>query len=136
MVGLHSFHEAESAQGPPSATERRECKRWMPLLLRDADSGQTDHIMAAEPTHGPHHPCTSSSWLGTSGLFLAIGNLPLTGGSSLYLYYSYYAFSYLISPSLTPLGFSYLVSPSETRGEGYFILCPNPHKECARTFRL
>ena len=82
MVGLHSFREAESAQGPPSATERRECKRWMPLLLRDADSGQTDHIMAAEPTHGPHHPCTSSSWLGTSGPFLAIGNLPLTGGSN------------------------------------------------------
>lgn len=40
MVGLHSFREAESAQGPPSATERRECKSRVPLLLRDADSGQ------------------------------------------------------------------------------------------------
>ena len=50
MVGLHSFREAESAQGPPSATERRECKSRVTLLLRDADSGQIDH-MAAEPTH-------------------------------------------------------------------------------------
>ena len=83
MVGLHSFREAESAQGPPSATERRECKSRVPLLLRDADSGQTDH-MAAEPTHGPHHPCTSSSWLGASGPFLAIGNIQLPGGSKIY----------------------------------------------------
>ena len=30
--------EAGSAQGPPSATERRECKSRVPLLLRDADS--------------------------------------------------------------------------------------------------
>ena len=41
---------AGSAQGPPSATERRECKSRVTLLLRDADSGQIDH-MAAEHTH-------------------------------------------------------------------------------------
>ena len=35
-------------------------------MLRDADSGQIDH-MAAEPTHGPHHKCSSSSWLGARG---------------------------------------------------------------------
>ena len=57
MVDLHSSREAGSAQGPPSATERRECKSRVTLLLRDADSGQIDHV-AAEPTHGPHHPCT------------------------------------------------------------------------------
>ena len=58
MVGLHSFREAESAQGPPSATERLECKGRVPLLLRDADSGQTDHIWLPSPpmgltTHAP-----------------------------------------------------------------------------------
>ena len=73
MVDLHSSREAGSAQGPPSATERRECKSRVTLLLRDADSGQIDH-MAAEPTHGPHHPCSSSSWLGARGTLLAIGN--------------------------------------------------------------
>ena len=66
MVDLHSSREAGSAQGPPSATERRECKSRVTLLLRDADSGQIDH-MAAEPTHVPHHPCSSSSWLGARG---------------------------------------------------------------------
>ena len=76
MVDLHSSREAGSAQGPPSATERRECKSRVTLLLRDADSGQIDH-MAAEPTHGPHHPCTSSSWLGDRGTLLAIGNVSL-----------------------------------------------------------
>ena len=69
------------AQGPPSATERRECKSRVTLLLRDADSGQIDH-MAAESTHWPHHPCTSSSWLGARGTLLAIGNFQLHGGSS------------------------------------------------------
>ena len=68
MVDLHSSREAGSAQGPPSATERRECKSRVTLLLRDADSGQIDH-MAAEPTHGPHHPFTSSSWLRARGPF-------------------------------------------------------------------
>ena len=49
---VHSSREAESAQGPPSATERRECKSWVTLLLRDADSGQIDHMAAErEPTH-------------------------------------------------------------------------------------
>ena len=33
---------------------------------------QIDH-MAAEPTHGPHHPCSSSSWLGARGPLLASG---------------------------------------------------------------
>ena len=60
LVVLHSSREAGSAQGPPSATERRECKSRVTLLLRDADSGQIDH-MAAEPTHGPHHPHRSPS---------------------------------------------------------------------------
>ena len=80
MVDLHSSREAGSAQGPPSATERRECKSRVTLLLRDADSGQIDH-MAAEPTHGPHHPCTSSSRLGARGTLLAIANVSLNGGS-------------------------------------------------------
>ena len=82
MGGLHSSRKAKSAYGPPSAPERREseCKSWVSLLLRDADSGQIDH-MAAEPTHGPHRPCSSSSWLGARGPFLAIGNLQLNGGS-------------------------------------------------------
>ena len=80
MVDLHSSREAGSAQGPPSATERRECKSRVTLLPRDADSGQIDH-MAAEPTHGPHHPCTSSSRLGARGTLLPIGNLQLNGGS-------------------------------------------------------
>ena len=71
MNSVHSSREAGSAQGPPSATERRECKSRVTLLLRDADSGQIDH-MAAEPTHGPHHPCTSSSRLGARGTLLAI----------------------------------------------------------------
>ena len=83
MVDLHSSREAGSAQGPPSATERRECKSRVTLLLRDADSGQIDH-MAAEPTHGPHHPCTSSSRLGARGTLLAIANVSLPGGSSPY----------------------------------------------------
>ena len=52
MVDLHSSREAGSAQGPPSATERRECKSRVTLLLRDADSGQIDH-MAAEPQLKP-----------------------------------------------------------------------------------
>ena len=81
MIDLHSSREAGSAQGPPSATERRECKSRVTLLLRDADSGQIDH-MAAEPTHGPHHPCTSSSRLGARGTLLAIANVSLNGGSS------------------------------------------------------
>ena len=80
MVDLHSSREAGSAQGPPSATERRECKSRVTLLLRDADSGQID--LAAEPTHGPHHPCTSSSRLGARGTLLPIGNLQLDGGSN------------------------------------------------------
>ena len=83
MGGLYSSREANSAYGLPSAPERRECKSRVTLLLRDADSGQIDH-MAAEPTHGPHHPCSSSSWLGARGPFLAIGNLQLHGGSSFY----------------------------------------------------
>ena len=36
MVDLHRFREAKSAQGPPSATERRQCKIRVTLLLRDA----------------------------------------------------------------------------------------------------
>ena len=70
----------EVQQGTPNATERRECKSRVALLLRDADSGQIDH-MAAEPTHGPHHPCTSSSRLGARGTLLAIANVSLPGGS-------------------------------------------------------
>ena len=85
MVDLHSSREAGSAQGPPSATERRECKSRVTLLLRDADSGQIDH-MAAEPTHGPHHTCTSSSRLGARGTLLAIANVSLNGGSTWLLY--------------------------------------------------
>ena len=85
MVDLHSSREAGSAQGPPSATERRECKSRVTLLLRDADSGQIDH-MAAEPTHGPHHPCTSSSRLGARGTLLAIANVSLNGGSNSFLW--------------------------------------------------
>ena len=68
-------------QAAPSAPERRECKSRVTLLLRDADSGQIDH-MAAEPAHGPHYPCSSSSWLGARGPFLAIANVQLTGGST------------------------------------------------------
>ena len=83
MNSVHSSRKAGSAQGPPSATERRECKSRVTLLLRDADSGQIDH-MAAEPTHGPHHPCTSSSRLGARGPLLAIANLQLAGGSMKY----------------------------------------------------
>ena len=83
MVDLHSSREAGSAQGPPSATERRECKSRVTPLLRDADSRQIDH-MAAEPTHGPHHPCTSSSRLGARGTLLAIANVSLNGGSTVY----------------------------------------------------
>ena len=78
---VDSSRETESAQGPPSATERRECKSRVALLLRDADSGQIDH-MAAEPTHGPHHPCTSSSRLGARGTLLASANGSLNGGST------------------------------------------------------
>ena len=59
----------------------RECESRVTLLLRDADSGQIDH-MAAEHTHGPHHPCTSSSWLGARGTLLAIDNFQLNGGST------------------------------------------------------
>ena len=65
---------------PYGATARRECKSRVTLLLRDADSGQIDH-MAAEPTHGPHQPCSSSSWLGARGPSLAIRNVHLNGGS-------------------------------------------------------
>ena len=80
MGGLRSVRKAKSALGPHSATERRKCKCRVTLLLRDVDCGQTDH-MAAEPTHGPHHSCSSSSWLGAGGPFLAIANLQLDGGS-------------------------------------------------------
>ena len=76
MGGLYSSRKASSAYGLPSAPERRECKSRVTLLLRDADSGQIDH-MAAEPTHGPHHPSSSSSWLGAGGPLLAIGNVSL-----------------------------------------------------------
>ena len=79
--GLHSSREAKSAHWPPSATGRRKCKSRVTLLLRDADLGQIDHV-AAEPTHGPHHPCSSSSWLGARGPFLAIANVSLDGGST------------------------------------------------------
>ena len=78
MVDLYSSREAESAQGPPSATERRECTSRVTLLLRDADSGQIDH-MAAEHTHESHHPCTSSRWLGARGTLLAIANVLVNG---------------------------------------------------------
>ena len=81
--GLQSVRKAKYAYGLPSAPERRECKSRVTLLLRDADSGQIDH-MAAEPTHGPHHPCTSSSRLGARGTLLPIANLQLAGGSSSY----------------------------------------------------
>ena len=84
MVDLHSSRKAEFAQGPPSATERRECKSRVPLLLRDvhrdADSGQIDHI-AAEHTHVPHQPCNHLK-LGARGTLLAIGNVSGNGGSS------------------------------------------------------
>ena len=82
MNSVQSLREAESAKGPPSGAERREYKSRVTLLLRDTDSGQLDH-MAAEPTHGPHQPCTSSSWLGARGTLLAIGNLLLPGGSNI-----------------------------------------------------
>ena len=82
MVDLHSSREAGSAQGPPSATERRECKSRVTPLLRDADSGQIDH-MAAEPTHGPHHPHRSPSPRRAYGDMLAIANVSLDGGSSI-----------------------------------------------------
>ena len=52
MGGLQSVRKAKYDYGLPSAPERRECKSRVTLLLRDADSGQIDH-MAAEPTHGP-----------------------------------------------------------------------------------
>ena len=81
MGDLHSVREAKFAYRPPIDTERRECERRVTLLLRDDDSGQIDH-MAAEPTHGPHHPCSSSSGLGARGPFLAIANVQLTGGST------------------------------------------------------
>ena len=71
MNSVQTLREAESAKGPPSAAERRKCKSRVTLLLRDADSCQIDH-KAAEPTHGPHQPCTSSSWLGAGGTLLAI----------------------------------------------------------------
>ena len=101
MVDLHSSREAGSAQGPPSATERRECKSRVTLLLRDADSGQIDH-MAAEPTHGPHHPCTSSSRLGARGTLLAIANVSLTGGSTI-SYHSVLSFRiHTFATHLTP----------------------------------
>ena len=45
--GFHSSREAKSAYGPLSAHERRECKSRMMLLLRDADSGQIDHMAAS-----------------------------------------------------------------------------------------
>ena len=80
MNSVQTLREAESAKGPPSAAERRECKSRVTLLLRDADSCQIDH-KAAEPTHGPHQPCTSSSWLGVRGTLLAVGNIHLPGGS-------------------------------------------------------
>ena len=84
MVDLYSSREAESAQGPPSATERRECTSRVTLLLRDADSGQIDH-MAAELIHGPHHPCSISSWLRARGTLLAIANVSLPGGSNCFV---------------------------------------------------
>ena len=78
--GLHSVREVKSALSQHSATKRCKCTSWMTLLLRDVDLDQFDH-MAAEPTHGPHHSCSSSSWLGASDPFLAIGNLFPYGGS-------------------------------------------------------
>ena len=72
--GLYSVREAKSALSQHSATNRCKCKSRITLLLRDVDLGQIDH-MAAEPTHGPHHSCSSSSWLGASDPFLAIANL-------------------------------------------------------------
>ena len=52
----------------PQQTKRCECTKrckctrdWMTLLLRDVDLYQIDH-MAAEPTQGPHHSCSSSSY--------------------------------------------------------------------------
>ena len=81
MCGLHSVREVKSALSQHSATKRCKCTSWMTLLLRDVDLDQFDH-MAAEPTHGPHHSCSSSSWLGASDPFLAIGNLFPYGGST------------------------------------------------------
>ena len=79
--GLYSVREAKSALSQHSATNRCKCTSWMTLLLRDVDLGQIDH-MAAKPTHGPHHSCSSSSWLGASDRFLAIANLFPYGGSN------------------------------------------------------
>ena len=82
MGDLHSVREAKSAYEPYGATERvSENVSQVMLLLRDADSGQIDH-MAAEPTHGPHHPCSSTSWLGARGRLLAIANYFPYGGST------------------------------------------------------
>ena len=113
MVDLHSSREAGSAQGPPSATERRECKSRVTLLLRDADSGQIDH-MAAEPTHGPHHPCTSSSRLGARGTLLPIANLPLAGGSSVFAVSNLLDYAY--QPILVTMGLGYTFHMFEPRG--------------------
>jgi len=77
--GLHSVREVKSALSQHSATKRCKCTRWMTLMLRDVDLDEIDH-MAAEPTHGPHHSCSSSSWLGASDPFLAIANLFPYGG--------------------------------------------------------
>ena len=87
MGGLYSSCETNSAYGLPSAPERREYKSRVTLLLRDANSGQIDH-MAAEPIHEPHHPCSSSSWLGAKGPFLAMDNLFVDGGSTTFFSFS------------------------------------------------
>ena len=85
--GLYSVRETKSALSQHSATNRCKCKSRMTLLLRDVDPGQIDH-MAAEPTHGPHHSCSSSSWLGASDPFLGIGNLFPYGGSKSFGHFS------------------------------------------------
>ena len=40
------------------------------------------HRAPATAPHGPHHTCSSSSWLGARGPLLAIGTVSLDGGSS------------------------------------------------------
>ena len=59
MVDLHSSREAGSAQGPPSATERRECKSRVALLLMDADSAMATQVKSTIWLPSPHMGLTT-----------------------------------------------------------------------------
>ena len=74
MVDLQSSREAGSAQGPPSPNDRRECNRRVALLNRV--QGRRPHGCRATPMgHGPHHPCSSSSWIGARSPLPALANV-------------------------------------------------------------